>query len=77
MTGTVKWFNDAKGYGFIETACEAGDIFVHYGAIIGDGYRTLNEGDQVAFDVVDSPKGAKAENVAVIAAAEGGGENEW
>ena len=62
VTGTVKWFNDAKGYGFL--AREDGeDVFVHYSAISGDGFRSLNEGQAVEFDVVDGPKGKQAANV--------------
>jgi CspA family cold shock protein len=62
ITGTVKWFNAAKGYGFI--AREGGkDVFVHFSAIQMDGYRTLNEGDQVEFAIEDSPKGPQAASV--------------
>ncbi|MCZ7625681.1 MAG: cold-shock protein [Candidatus Methylomirabilota bacterium] len=62
VTGTVKWFNDAKGYGFL--AREDGeDVFVHYSAISGSGFRSLNEGQAVEFDVVDGPKGKQAANV--------------
>ena len=61
-TGTVKWFNDAKGYGFISRS-DGPDVFVHYSAIQGDGFRTLSEGQQVEFDVVDGPKGKQAANV--------------
>ena len=61
-TGTVKWFNDAKGFGFIERA-EGGDVFVHFSAIQGEGFKTLTEGQQVEFDVVDGQKGPAAENV--------------
>ncbi len=62
MNGTVQWFNDSKGYGFI--AREDGpDIFVHYSAITGEGYRTLKEGDTVQFEVVQGPKGPQAANV--------------
>ena len=60
--GTVKWFNGSKGYGFITTE-EGTDIFVHYNAINGDGYKTLDEGESVEFEVEDSPKGQKATNV--------------
>ncbi|NLE74829.1 MAG: cold-shock protein [Actinobacteria bacterium] len=61
-TGTVKWFNDAKGFGFI--AREKGeDVFVHFSAIVGDGFRTLSEGEKVTFEVVQGPKGLQAANV--------------
>ena len=61
-TGTVKWFNDAKGFGFI--TMEGGeDVFVHFSAIQSKGFRTLAEGAQVEFDVVQGPKGLQAENV--------------
>ncbi len=60
--GTVKWFNDAKGFGFIEQE-NGTDVFVHFSAIGGDGFKTLSEGDAVNFEVVDSPKGPKADNV--------------
>ena len=65
-TGTVKWFNDAKGYGFISRS-DGPDVFVHYSAIQGDGFKTLSEGQQVEFDVVDGPKGKQAANVVRIA----------
>jgi len=62
ITGTVKWFNDAKGFGFIER--EAGkDVFVHYNAIIGSGRKTLVEGQKVTLEVTESDKGPQAENV--------------
>ncbi len=61
-TGTVKWFNATKGYGFIEQ--EGGpDVFVHYSAIKGEGFKTLEQGQRVQFDVVDGPKGKQAANV--------------
>jgi cold shock protein len=60
--GTVKWFNNAKGYGFIEQPGEQ-DIFVHYSAISGDGYKSLIQGQEVEFEVMDGPKGPQAENV--------------
>jgi len=64
-TGRVKWFNDAKGFGFI--AQEGGpDVFVHYTAIKGDGFRSLNEGQLVEFDVTQGPKGLQAQNVAPL-----------
>jgi CspA family cold shock protein len=61
-TGTVKWFNDSKGFGFISSD-EGEDVFVHQSAITMDGYRTLNEGDRVDFEVTQGEKGAKAVNV--------------
>ncbi len=60
--GTVKWFNSSKGYGFIGR--ESGeDVFVHFSAIQGEGYRSLEEGERVSFDVTNGPKGLQAENV--------------
>ena len=62
-TGTVKWFNDAKGFGFI-TPNEGGqDVFVHFSAISASGFKSLKEGQQVSFEVVDGPKGKQAANV--------------
>ena len=63
MKGKVKWFNDSKGYGFIEKEDGSGDVFVHYEAIEGDGFKSLSEGDTVEFEVVSSDKGPKAEKV--------------
>ncbi len=60
--GTVKWFNATKGYGFIQRE-SGGDVFVHYSAIQSDGYRSLNEGDSVEFEVQQGPKGLQAANV--------------
>ena len=61
-TGTVKWFNDQKGFGFISQ--ESGsDVFVHFSSIQGAGFKTLSEGQVVEFDVVDGPKGPQADNV--------------
>ena len=60
--GTVKWFNDAKGFGFIEQS-EGPDVFVHFSALSGEGFKTLQEGERVTFDIVDGPKGPQAENV--------------
>jgi len=62
--GKVKWFNDAKGFGFIQIDGENKDIFVHHSSIKADGFRTLAEGEEVEFDLVEGPKGPKAENVA-------------
>ncbi len=64
-TGTVKWFNNLKGYGFIERTT-GGDLFVHFKAIRGDGYRTLDPGDSVTFDVANGPKGLQAQNVSKV-----------
>lgn len=61
--GMVKWFNDAKGYGFIVQDGSDKDIFVHYTAIQNEGFKTLTEGQKVAFDLVDGPKGLQALNV--------------
>ncbi|MCK4257062.1 cold-shock protein [candidate division WOR-3 bacterium] len=63
VRGKVKWFNESKGYGFIEREDGSGDVFVHYTEIQGDGFRTLLEGDEVEFEVVDDDKGPKATNV--------------
>ena len=64
-TGTVKWFNDAKGFGFIEQ--ESGpDVFVHFSAIQGDGFKTLAEGQKVQFTITEGKKGPQAENVVVL-----------
>jgi cold shock protein len=60
--GTVKWFNQAKGFGFIKRA-NGPDVFVHYKAIEGEGFKTLNEGDQVEFEVQQGPKGLQATKV--------------
>ncbi len=67
LTGKVKWFNDAKGYGFIERP-DGDDVFVHYTAIAGTGFRSLSEGQEVEFEVVDGPKGKQAANVSKLAA---------
>lgn len=60
--GTVKWFNDAKGYGFIEHP-EGGEIFVHFSSIVGEGFRTLSEGEQVEYELSETEKGLQAANV--------------
>ena len=64
-TGIVKWFNDSKGYGFIEQE-DGPDVFVHHSAINAQGFRTLNEGDRVSFDIQEGAKGLAAANVSVI-----------
>ena len=63
-TGTVKWFNDSKGYGFIERE-DGDDVFVHFSAIQGDGFRSLAEGQQVEFSVEQGPKGLQAADVTI------------
>ena len=65
VTGTVKWFNATKGYGFIERS-DGKDVFVHYSAISGSGYRSLQEGQQVEFTVVEGQKGLQAQDVTVV-----------
>ncbi len=64
--GKVKWFDSAKGFGFIARSNGEKDVFVHYSAIIGDGYKTLKENDTVEFSVAQGPKGAQAQDVKVI-----------
>src|ERR1700709_780307 len=68
-TGTVKWFNDAKGFGFIEPEAGGEDVFAHFSAIQMDGFRTLKQGGRVRFEVVQGPKGKLAQNTAAIDAA--------
>lgn len=65
MTGTVKWFNAEKGYGFIKDE-EGKDIFVHFSSINSDGYKTLEEGQKVTYDLVESDRGLQAKNVTVV-----------
>jgi CspA family cold shock protein len=65
VTGTVKWFNATKGFGFIEQD-EGEDVFVHYSAIVGDGYRSLEEGQRVEYVVVQGDKGPQAQDVALV-----------
>jgi CspA family cold shock protein len=64
-TGTVKWFNEAKGFGFITQDDGGADVFVHFNAIQSSGFKTLNEGQKVNFDIEDGPKGLQASNVTV------------
>ncbi len=64
-TGTVKWFNESKGFGFITPSDGGKDVFVHFSAIASEGFRTLSEGQQVSFNVEDGPKGPQAINVQV------------
>jgi CspA family cold shock protein len=61
--GTVKWFNDAKGFGFITPEAGGEDLFAHFSAIQGDGFKSLKEGDRVSFDVTTGPKGKQASNI--------------
>ncbi|HMX62464.1 MAG TPA: cold-shock protein [Candidatus Sumerlaeota bacterium] len=65
-TGTVKWFNDAKGFGFISPDDQGADLFVHHSAINMEGFRTLKEGQRVQFEAVDGPKGKQANNVQAV-----------
>lgn len=62
-SGMVKWFNDSKGYGFIQADGDTQDIFVHYSSIQGDGFKTLSEGQKVEFELINGPKGPQAQNV--------------
>jgi cold shock protein len=66
-TGTVKWFNDAKGFGFITPSDGSKDVFVHFSALTGDGFKSLAEGAEVEFEVTDGAKGPQAQNVRVVA----------
>jgi CspA family cold shock protein len=62
-TGTVKWFNDSKGFGFISPSDGSADVFVHFSAVTGDGFRSLAEGQSVSYEVEDGPKGPQASSV--------------
>lgn len=64
--GLVKWFNDAKGYGFIQQEGSDKDVFVHYTAIQGEGFKTLAEGQKVEFELIEGPKGPQAANVSKV-----------
>ena len=64
--GTVKWFNDAKGFGFIEPEGGGADVFAHFSAIQMDGFRTMRQGSKVSFDVAEGPKGQLAQNISPI-----------
>ncbi len=64
-TGTVKWFNDSKGFGFTEQA-DGDDVFVHHSTITGEGFKSLDEGQKVEFDIVQGPKGFQASNVVKV-----------
>ncbi len=64
VTGTVKWFNSSKGYGFISS--ENGDVFVHYQSIQGDGFKTLEDGQKVEFEILDTDKGPQAKDVNLV-----------
>ncbi len=66
MNGTVKWFNDSKGFGFIEQESGGEDVFVHHSAIEADGYRSLQEGQKVTFDISNEAKGLRAANVKLV-----------
>jgi CspA family cold shock protein len=66
-TGTVKWFNDDKGYGFIEAGDGSKDVFVHHSAITGEGFKSLAEGAKVEYEVEQGPKGPQAQSVSVVA----------
>lgn len=68
--GTVKWFNDAKGFGFIEPAVGGADVFAHFSAVQMEGFRTLKQGTQVTYELVQGPKGDLAQNIKPVSAAD-------
>ena len=68
MSGTVKWFNDAKGFGFIEPDGGGADVFAHFSAVQMEGFRTLKQGGRVAYELVQGPKGDLAQNIQMLAA---------
>ncbi len=70
-TGTVKWFSDAKGFGFIEPDEGGADVFAHFSAIAMEGFRTLKQGSRVSFQVTEGPKGALAQNIQPVAESQG------
>lgn len=69
--GTVKWFNDAKGFGFIEPEAGGEDVFAHFSAIQMEGFRTLQQGSKVSFELIQGPKGQLAQQITPVAAAQG------
>ena len=73
--GTVKWFNDAKGFGFIEPEGGGPDVFAHFSAILMDGYRTLKQGSAVTFELVEGPKGQLAHSITTVGGAPEAGAN--
>jgi CspA family cold shock protein len=76
-TGSVKWFSNEKGYGFISPDGGGADLFVHFSAIQGQGYKSLDEGDQVEFDVGQGQKGPQAQNVTITQKAPGGSRDRY
>jgi len=74
--GTVKWFNDAKGFGFIEPEAGGEDVFAHFSAIQMEGFRTLKQGSQVTFELIQGPKGQLAQNIVQVEGAASAGQPE-